>query len=170
MERFLVHETLVHWIDTFRFLFGPVQSVYSELRRINPVIAGEDAGFLLMTHDDDVRVMVDANRHLDHDAADTRCTMGEALIEGDHGALDLLGDGSVWHRPFGTRDRVQVLPPDQSNTFGGDCTRLLQAHVIDGLASGVFENLAADYLSVLAVEEAAYQSSATGRKITLPRS
>ena len=44
MERFLVHETAIHLIDTFRYLFGDVSHVYADLRRLNPVIAGEDAG------------------------------------------------------------------------------------------------------------------------------
>ncbi len=40
----LVHETGVHWIDTFRFLLGPITAVYADLRHLNPAIAGEDAG------------------------------------------------------------------------------------------------------------------------------
>ncbi len=47
MPRFLVHETAIHWIDTFRYLFGEVTAVYARLRRCNPVIAGEDAGMIL---------------------------------------------------------------------------------------------------------------------------
>ena len=44
MPRFLVRETAVHWVDTFRFLLGNPLSVYADLRRLNPAIAGEDAG------------------------------------------------------------------------------------------------------------------------------
>ncbi len=39
MEKFLIHETGVHWVDTFAYLFGPAQSVYAGLRRVNPAIA-----------------------------------------------------------------------------------------------------------------------------------
>ena len=46
MPRLLVVETAIHWIDTFRFLFGEVDAVYARLRRINPAIAGEDAGLI----------------------------------------------------------------------------------------------------------------------------
>ena len=49
MERFLVHETAIHLIDTFRFLCGGCEAVYADLRRLNPAIAGEDAGVILMT-------------------------------------------------------------------------------------------------------------------------
>ena len=165
MERFLVHETLVHWIDTFRFLFGPIQSVYADLRQINPVIAGEDAGVVLMDHGGGVRSVIDGNRHLDHAAENTRCTMGEALIEGTQGTLDLHGDGSVWHRAFGAQDTSCLLPPDQSDSFGGDCAMHLQAHVIAALAKGrPFENLARDYLQVIRVEDAIYASARSGHK------
>src|SRR6185436_16129600 len=44
MPRLLVHETAIHWIDSFRYLMGEVVSVFASLRRINPAIAGEDAG------------------------------------------------------------------------------------------------------------------------------
>ena len=44
MPLFLVRETAVHFIDTFRYLMGEVVAVTARLRRLNPVIAGEDSG------------------------------------------------------------------------------------------------------------------------------
>lgn len=46
MPRFLIHETGIHLIDVFRFLLGEVTGVFARLRRLNPVIAGEDAGLV----------------------------------------------------------------------------------------------------------------------------
>ncbi|MCB1968415.1 MAG: Gfo/Idh/MocA family oxidoreductase, partial [Candidatus Accumulibacter sp.] len=51
MPRLLVYETAIHWIDTFRFLIGEVAAVYARLRRINPVIAGEDAAYIVFEYD-----------------------------------------------------------------------------------------------------------------------
>ncbi|MEO1294188.1 MAG: Gfo/Idh/MocA family oxidoreductase, partial [Pseudomonadota bacterium] len=82
MPRFLVHETAVHWIDTFRYLMGEAETVYADLRRLNPAIAGEDAGHVIFDHDSGVRALFDGNRLLDHAADNTRRTMGEALVEG----------------------------------------------------------------------------------------
>lgn len=168
MPRFLVHETGVHWIDTFRYLFGNPSHVYADLRRTNPVITGEDAGYVTFDHPGGVRTLLDANRSLDHAADNTRRTMGEALFEGTTGTLDLRGDGSIWHRAFGRQDRIEVLTADVHQGFGGDCTRALQNHVTSALLHGTeLENQARDYLHVIEIEEAVYRSSDEGRKLEL---
>ncbi|THH35137.1 Gfo/Idh/MocA family oxidoreductase [Aliishimia ponticola] len=165
MPRFLVHETAVHWIDTFRYLLGDPLGVYADLRRINTAIAGEDAGYILFDHPNGVRALFDGNRHLDHDAENLRCTMGEALFEGTEGTLDLRGDGSVHLRAFGKGERTCVLPPDTWTGFGGDCVHALQRHVVAGIIDGTpFENCAQDYLAVERIEAAIYDSNRQGRK------
>lgn len=168
MERFLVHETAVHWVDTFRYLFGNPLSVYADLRQINPTIAGEDAGYLLFEHPGGVHALFDGNRHLDHDADNLRRTMGNALIEGTCGTLALHGDGSVTHRAFGSQTERQLSPPDTWDGFGGDCVHALQCHVISGLLDcAPLENRAQEYLKVVKIEEAIYASAQAGRKMRL---
>lgn len=160
MERFLIHETAVHWVDTFRFLLGAPTEVFADLRRINPAIAGEDAGHVLFGYGDARRALFDGNRLLDHAAENTRCTMGEALLEGTEGTLTLSGDGTVRFRPFGQQGETILLGPDQSGIFGGDCVYHLQAHVVSALkGQGAFENTAQDYLEVIRTEEAIYRSA-----------
>ena len=168
MERFWIHETGVHWVDTLRFLFGDPEAVYADLRRVNPVIAGEDAGFVVFDHPNGVRAILDGNRTLDHAAKNTRCTMGEGLFEGSDGTLRLDGDGSVHLREFGSIDWTQIHDADTTDTFGGDCTKHLQRHVIEALrGTRPFENQAADYLKVIEIEEAIYRSAKAARKIQL---
>ncbi|MEO1537958.1 MAG: Gfo/Idh/MocA family oxidoreductase [Pseudomonadota bacterium] len=165
MQRFLVHETAVHWIDTFRYLFGTPIAVYADLRRINPVIAGEDAGYILFDHPGGVRALFDGNRHLDHVADNLRRTMGIAAVEGTAGCLELRGDGSVRYRRFGSSGSSELLVPSQFEGFGGDCVHGLQNHVISALLNGTsLENEALDYLDVMRVEALVYQSAETGRK------
>ena len=53
--RLLVYETGVHFIDMFRFLFGEIETVSAHLRRLNPVIKGEDSGQIFLTFDNGVR-------------------------------------------------------------------------------------------------------------------
>lgn len=172
MPRFLVRETAVHWIDTFRFLLGDPLAVYADLRRINPAIAGEDAGYVLFDHPGGARSLFDGNRHLDHASDNRRRTMGEAWVEGTDGTLTLTGDGAVHICDFGTNEARQLLAPDTRPSFGGDCVHALQSHIVNGLLDGTpIENEARDYLKVTAIEESVYRSAAEGRKIeweTLP--
>lgn len=170
MERLLIHETGVHFIDLFRWLLGDVVSVYADLRQLNPAIHGEDAGLLVLEHASGARSVFDGNRLSDHVTDTPRRTMGEMTIEGETGTLTLDGAGDVWLRPFGAQTAQPVaLPFDPDETFGGGCVAALIAHVVnalDGLAP--FENEAADYLPVIALSDLAYASNAAGRKLSYP--
>ena len=168
MSRFLVHETAVHWVDTFRFLMGAPDAVFADLRRLNPAIAGEDAGTILFRHDDGRRGLFDGNRLVDHAAQDMRLTMGECLLEGTEATLSLDGSGRLWLRTRGAAEPKLFAPAPQDRSFGGGCVAALQAHVIAHLAEGhPLENTARDYLRVQETEEAIYRSAAECRYIAL---
>lgn len=168
MKHFLIHETGVHWIDTFRFLFGDPTAVYADLRQINPVLAGEDAGVVLFDHPEGVRTLFDGNRLCDHAADNHRRTMGEGVFEGTEGCLTLMGDGSVAFRAKASLELEIVLSADSWQGFGGDCVRHLQAHVVRALRDGApLENTARDYLNVILIRDAIYRSAETGMKVLL---
>ncbi len=168
MKQLLVHETAVHWVDTFQFLLGPMTSVYADLRRLNPVIAGEDAGYILFDFENGARALFDGNRHLDHAAENHRMTLGEALVEGTKGTITLVGDGSVQKRNFGDIQSTTILEAQDWAGFAGDCVYALQNHVISGLLNGTpLENTAAEYLSVIEIEQAIYRSAQEHRKLEL---
>lgn len=168
MPRLLIHETGVHWVDTFRYLMGDPIAVYADLRRMNPVIKGEDAATVIFDYPGGERAMLDANRHLDHATDNPRRTFGEASVEGTTGTLSLHGDGSVTHRAFGATAQTTLLAAQNWPGFAGDCVRGLQDHVVNHLIQGTaLENTAADYLHVIEVEQAIYKSASEGRKISL---
>lgn len=168
MERFLVHETAVHYIDTFRYLFGEPEAVYADLRRLNPVIAGEDAGYIMLDFPGQLRALYDGNRHLDFNATNTRLTFGEAMIEGTQGSLLLTGDGRVIKRSFGNNKTQVLLEPIQWRGFAGDCVYALQQHVVNHLLQGgEIENTAEQYLKTMHLEQLVYDSAAQGRKLTI---
>jgi D-apiose dehydrogenase len=167
MERFLVHETAVHLIDVFRYLFGDVASVSAHLSKLNPAIAGEDAGIILFDFANGTRGLFDGNRLADHAAENRRLTMGEMLIEGSKGSLRLDGDAGIYIRVHGSNEESAVNYHWDNNDFGGDCVRRFQQHVVDHLNTGtVLMNTAQDYMANLKIEEAVYQSSADGRRIS----
>lgn len=168
MPRFLVHETGVHFVDLFRFLFGEISEVYASLRRLNPVIAGEDAGHVLMSFDNGVQAHFDANRLVDHRADNHRLTMGEMRIEGSAAELLLDGDGAIRLRELGEKHCTGQDFEWDDIGFGGDCDFLLQRQLIERLAhGGAIENDAAAYLRNLEVVEAIYASAESGKRIAL---
>lgn len=171
MPRLLVHETGVHWVDTFRFLLGEATAVYADLRQVNPVLAGEDAGYVLFDYPSGARALLDGNRALDHKADNLRHTMGEGLLEGPQGSITLTGDGAVVFRRFGGTNTKVLRTPDVSDGFGGDCVHHLQSHVVSALLHGTpLENEARDYLKVLEIEQSIYRSAETGSKQWLKES
>lgn len=162
MERFLVHETAIHFVDTFRFLFGEVADVFADLRRLNPVIAGEDAGLVIFRHRNGVRAVFDGNRLVDHPARNHRLTMGEMIVEGARAVLRMDGDGNLFARALQSNAWETVAFEKSEAGFGGDSVYRLQRHVIDHLKSrGLLMNTARDYLANLTVEEAIYRSAAS---------
>ena len=166
MARFLVHETAVHWLDVFCYLFGPPDSVYADLRQLNAAISGEDAGHILLGYDNGFRALFDGNRLADHKADNHRLTMGEAWLEAEKGSLRLTGFGEVWMRGHFSTEETLILPAKDWPGFGGDCVKMLCHHVSESLLAGTQpENIARDYLTILNLEEAVYESAETGQKL-----
>ncbi|MEM9330346.1 MAG: Gfo/Idh/MocA family oxidoreductase [Pseudomonadota bacterium] len=168
MEKFLIRETGVHWIDTFRYLLGNPVAVYADLRQLNPHISGEDAGYFILDFESGIRALFDANRHLDHEAENCRTTLGEAILEGTNGTINLSGRGEVTMRRFGSQDYESLLSPQAWKGFGGDCVHALQDHVVKAIQNKEpFENTAQEYLLVLELQAAIYHSAESGQKVFL---
>ncbi len=168
MPLFLVKETAIHWIDTFRFLMGEVTAVYARLRRINPVIAGEDAGYIVFEFAGGATGLFDGNRLNDHVAQNPRRTMGEAWLEGERGVLRLDGDARLWWKPHHGAETQHAYDRGPDDTFGGGACEWLQRHVVAHFRGGTpLENTARDYLANLRVQAAVYRSAATHRRIEL---
>jgi predicted dehydrogenase len=169
MPRLLVLETAIHWIDTFRYQMGEVRSVYAQLRRINPVIAGEDAGYIVFQFDGAATGLFDGNRLNDHVASNPRRTMGEMWLEGAAGVLRLDGDARLWWKAHQQPELEHPYDRGPDDTFGGGACEWLQRHVVRHFAEHdtPLENTARAYLANLRVQEAVYRSAASGVRIRL---
>lgn len=167
MPQLLVRETAVHFIDTFRFLLGEVQAVTARLRRLNPVLAGEDAGVIVFEFADNATGLFDGNRLNDHVAHNPRRTMGEMWLEGESGVLRLDGEARLWWKQLHGTETEHAYERGGAGAFGGACTAL-QAHVLAHLRSGApLENSARDYLANLHVQAAIYHSHASGCRVQM---
>lgn len=168
MPRLLVMETAIHFIDTFRFLCGEINAVYARLRRLNPAIVAEDAGFIHFEFASGTNGVFDGNRLNDHVANNPRRTLGEMWLEGERGVIRLDGDANLYFKPHHASELTIEYDQGDLTQFGGGACAALQNHVITSLQNGKSpENTAREYLVNLKVQEAVYQSHATGQRIVM---
>ena len=159
MPRFLIHETGIHLIDVFRDIMGEITGVFARLRRINPVIKGEDAGLVIFDFASGGAGLFDGNRHVDHPADDTRMTNGVLMVEGDRGVLRLDGYGRLFLRPLRGEEREHAYTWEDRG-YGGDCVYGQSRHIVRHLTKGEpLVNSGRDYLRNLTIEEAVYRSA-----------
>ncbi len=165
--RLLVYENGVHFIDTYRFLAGEVREVYAVLKKLNPVIAGEDAGAVVFNFESGATGLWDANRYNECNFDNPRYTFGEMLIDANGGSIRLYLDGRVTAQPLGRPEQDQPYEHEDRN-FCSDCCYTTQRHFVDCLLGGrQFETNGHDYLRTLTVQEAVYNSAEEGRPITV---
>jgi len=159
MPRLLIYETLVHHIDTARFLFGDVTDVFARTRRANPLIQGEDVAHLVLTHNNGLTGVIDGNRFCE--PVPTGPVLGEATFEGEEAVLYVMGNGDVY------REDQRVYEAHDSG-YRGDSVRATQQHFIDCLRSGTpFESSGREYLKTFRAVEAAYQSAASRQVVCM---
>jgi D-apiose dehydrogenase len=160
LQRFMIDEVLVHHIDTARFLFGDVASIYAEGARRNPHILAEDHVILTLRHINTAMGSVEGHSFLKHD--DSKSTLDEATFEGDAGSIRINSLGEIWSGD-------EKIWRDSGVGYRGDSVYATQAHFIECLETGrTFETGARDYLEkTFAVVEAAYSSMSFHRAIEI---
>jgi predicted dehydrogenase len=169
MPRFAVYEMGVHYLDTFRFLFGEPDSVYARTHHISPYVKGEDVQFITMGYRDLTCLInhswasvpvptVDKPEEEDDIAPPPRLE-----VDGTGGTLILLADGSMhlysdsdhqqWQFSWDTRSESRIA---------------VQQHFIDCLDSGAdFETSGAETLKTMALVYACYLSAEENRVVEL---
>jgi predicted dehydrogenase len=160
MPRLLIFETGVHFVDTFRYLAGEIDGVYASLRKLNRDIVGEDSATVMFEFACGAEGVWDANRFNEPTSQEARFTFGEALVEGNGGAIRLYGDGRLTIHLLG-KDPRSLDYACENRGFAGDCVFATQRHFVDCLQSGSpFETSGPEYLKTLSVVEAIYESAA----------
>ncbi|MFN0103146.1 MAG: Gfo/Idh/MocA family protein [Bryobacteraceae bacterium] len=165
MPRLLLFETLVHHIDTARFLFGELNTIYAHLRRVNARIQGEDQVLVVVSHESGLAGVIDGNRFLD--LAPDSPPLGDGFFEFENGALRLAPNGDVLRvTPAG--DEL-LWKNDVTAGYRGDSVRATSQHFVRALAGGQpFETGGRDYLVTVAAVEAGYRSHAIGAAVRVP--
>jgi len=165
MPRLLVYETLVHLLDTFRYLGGEMTSVYCLNRRLNPFIAGEDQSIIVVTFASGIAGLIDANRI--SGPTPTQVAMNSMLIEGESAVLRLSHDGRLWITASGQAEREHMFFTTAEG-YKGDSVRATQQHLIDCLHSGKpSESDGREYLKTVQAVFACYRSAEIGHVVQL---
>ncbi len=157
-KKLLIYETGVHFIDTFRYHAGEVKSVYAQLKKLNPIIKGEDAGLMLLNFENNSTALWDANRYNENNLENPRYTFGEYLIDGSKGSIRLYSNGNLTVQKLGEKEKNHDYTHNNIG-FAGDCCYIFQRDFIDNLLKGnEFETSGDNYLKTLKIQDAVYES------------
>ncbi len=166
-KRLFIYETGVHFLDTFRYLFGPVDSIYSRIARRNPVIKGEDSALLVCNFKNGGTAVLDANRYNESQAENARYTFGTVRIDGSKGHLFLNYDGGITFMPLGGEPEELQYSPSKEG-FAGNCVHAVQSHFVDCMLNDKeFESTLDDYMHSICLVEAGYESALSNTVIPL---
>jgi predicted dehydrogenase len=157
MPRLLIYETLVHHLDTGRYLAGEIDSLYCQMKRINPVIAGEDCVMIHLSFAGGVQGLIDGNRI--SGKVPSSLALGSFRIEGDQGMIRCSSSGKLFLTQHG-KDETALQYPLPSVGYRGDSIRAAQEHYISCLRTGErCESEGEEYLKTVAAVEACYKSA-----------
>lgn len=165
MPRLLVYETLVHFLDTFRFLAGGIESLSCRTARVNPVIAGEDCALIEIDFASGAQGLIDANRI--SGPSPPPDAFGELRLEGDRGMLRMLPDGRLFVTVYG-EDEYEHHYGIPGSGYKGDSVLAFQRHAAACLITGArCESEGRDYLETAAAVFACYRSAETGQRVRI---
>ncbi|MEO6788626.1 MAG: Gfo/Idh/MocA family oxidoreductase, partial [Chthoniobacteraceae bacterium] len=157
MPRLIIHESLIHILDTFRFLAGEFRVTACETRRVNPVIVGDDWAEIQCAFDAGAKGSIHGDRQTGPVPAPV--AMGSMILEGERATLRIAGDGHIFLAKRGAvEDRLDFIPP--TNGYKGDSVFATQQHLLGCLRTGSpSESEGREYLKTVALVEDCYALS-----------
>jgi D-apiose dehydrogenase len=169
MPQLILYEVGVHYLDTFRFLFGEPDSVFARLHHVSPFMKGEDVqwitlnfqGLTGLVHTSWASIPVPGLDEPADSQARGRISPPRLEIEGTDGTLALMGDGCM--HLVTDRDHRQ-WQFDEHTTVASHVSA--QQHFIDCLETGAeFETSATETIKTMALVYASYLSAQEGRLV-----
>ena len=165
MERLLIYETIVHFLDTFRYLVGEIAALWCRTERLNPVIRGEDYALVELQFASGAHGLIDANRI--SGPAPPEVAFGTLHLEGERAAVRMTPDGQLWLAEYGSPGRPHEFPAAHCG-YKGDSVTAAQRHFAACLRTGQpAESEGRAYLQTVAAVFACYESAAHGRPVQL---
>lgn len=159
MPRLIIYELGVHYLDTIRYLFGEVSSVYAHLKQISQNIKGEEFANLLLKVNDVSALIEMSWASVPSRKIKNIVSWGDFQIEGTRGTLHLREDGIL--RLITDKEEKRISFPGNSEMLG---YRGAQQHFVDCLISGNdFETNGPETLKTMELVFGAYHSAENDR-------
>jgi len=151
MPRFIIYESLVHILDTFRCLGGELEITACETRRVNPVIAGEDWAEIQVCFASGATGFIHGDRQTGPEPS-RPVAMGSMVIEGERGTLRITPEGFITLNDLRLDFTLTTLG------YKGDSVLATQQHLLQCLRTAETARARDDsYLRTLYLVEDAYQ-------------
>ncbi|WP_348620478.1 Gfo/Idh/MocA family protein [Paenibacillus polymyxa] len=138
MPKLLFYEMGVHWLDTWRFLFGEPQRLYAETKRVSPYTQGEDTGIIMLGYEHYFGLMDmswatrrELNGQLPEQVLPDH--KEQLVIEGDEATLKLYNTGKL---SLINNQGVEKVLVEKTELNYEESHKKLQAHFIDCLNTG----------------------------------
>lgn len=170
-ERFIVEDLGIHAFDIARFLLGDVLNISARIKRVNPIIKGEDVATMLLDHGNGIASVVDCSYATQLEQELFPQTLLE--IDASKGTLRLGANYQLTVTADGKTTSIDVSPPLlpwASKPWHNiqESVALIEQHWADCLQSGEEpQTSGADNLKTLALVEAAYRSAASGQAVAI---
>jgi predicted dehydrogenase len=165
MPRLLIYETLVHFLDTFRYLAGEMETIFCTTQRLNPQIRGEDAALIHTTFVSGANGLIDANRI--SGALPSPVAFGQLTVEGERASLRLSPDGDLFFTEYGNEEQPHAYDKSEIG-YKGDSVKAAQQHYADCLRTGApCESEGDAYLPTVEAVQACYESAGRQQVIRL---
>jgi predicted dehydrogenase len=165
MPRLILYEVGVHYLDTFRFLFGEPDRVYARLHKVSAEVAGEDVQVIILGYPAMTGMICNSWASipvpdLDMPQAERDGAVPRLEIDGAKATLTLDCNGSM--RLVSDREEAWKFPAD---TLA--CSHIAaHRHFIDCLESGTeFETSGAETIRTMSLVYACYVSAKEGRAV-----
>lgn len=166
MPQLILYELGIHFLDTFRFLFGEPKSVYANLHKVSQKVKGEDVQIIILNYKD-LTCIADLS-WASFPLIKNKQELPFLQIEGDLGTLYFARNGQLY-----LNTEFKKYHWNMSNTRNIKSRDLYaaiatQQHFINSIKKGNdFETSGEDYINTMRLVYSCYKSSRTNKVISL---